>query len=162
MSTKVSRWMRSTVILALVGVCCLMWPLAGLAKDPSPRVVMDTKKPFEDFAKDLEAAIKKNKMGLVARASAQAGAARMGVTIPGNQVFMIYRPDFAVRMLKASVEAGFEAPIRIYVVEKADGMAEVSYIKPSDVFAGYENADLDAMAKELDAIFEAIVNDAIK
>lgn len=75
---------------------------------------------------------------------------------------MIYRPDFAVRMLKASVEAGFEAPIRVYVVEKSDGTAQVSYIKPSDVFAGYQNADLDAMAKELDAIFEAIVRDALQ
>ncbi len=101
-------------------------------------------------------------MGLVARASAQAGAASVGVTIPGNQVFMIYRPDFAVRMLKASVEAGFEAPIRVYVVEKPYGAAQVSYIKPSDVFAGYQNAELDAMASELDTIFAAIVRDALQ
>jgi uncharacterized protein (DUF302 family) len=80
--------------------------------------------------------------------------------IPGNQVFMIYRPDFAVRMLKASVEAGFEAPIRIYVVEQGDGTTRVSYIKPSDVFADYENAELNAMAHELDTIFAAILRDA--
>jgi uncharacterized protein (DUF302 family) len=139
-----------------------MSPLVGAAKDPSPRVEMDTQKPFKDFTADLQAAIKKNKMGLVAQASAQAGAASIGVTIPGNQVFMIYRPDFAVRMLKASVEAGFEAPIRVYVVEKSDGMAQVSYIKPSDVFAGYQNAELDAMASELDTIFAAILRDALQ
>ena len=150
----------------LFGVVMLVWGLALVpvseAKDPSPRVVMETKKPFSTFTEDLEQAIKKNKMGLVARASAQAGAASIGVTIPGNQVFMIYRPDFAVRMLKASIEAGFEAPIRVYVVEQSDGTAKVSYIKPSDVFAGYENAELNEMAKELDVLFAAILRDAMQ
>ncbi len=73
---------------------------------------------------------------------------------------MVYRPDFAVCMLKASVEAGFEAPIRIYVVEQDGGMARVSYIKPSDVFADYNSVALDEMAKELDAIFASILRDA--
>lgn len=153
-----AKWELS--IIALIALCYLVYPGVIAAKDPSPRVVIDTTKPFENFVNDLIAAIKKNKMGLVARASAQAGAASIGVTIPGNQVLMVYRPDFAVRMLKASVEAGFEAPIRIYVVERDGGMARVSYIKPSDVFAGYENPDLNAMAKELDTIFAAILRDA--
>jgi uncharacterized protein (DUF302 family) len=130
------------------------------AKDPSPRISVDTKKPFGVFIEALEAAIRKNKMGLVSRANAQTGAASRGMKIPGNQVLMVYRPDFAIRMLEADVEAGFEAPIRIYVTEKPDGMARVSYIKPSDVFAGYENVKLNAMAKELDTIFAAIIRDA--
>jgi uncharacterized protein (DUF302 family) len=150
----------------LIGVLMLVGGLAlspvSEAKDPSPRVVIDTNKPFSTYTEDLTQAIKKNKMGLVARASAQVGAAAIGVTIPGNEVFMIYRPDFAVRMLNASVEAGFEAPIRVYVVEQGDGTAQVSYIKPSDVFAGYENAELNEMAKELDTIFAAILRDAMQ
>jgi uncharacterized protein (DUF302 family) len=145
----------------VIGLTCVYGlPVTVMAKDPSPRVVIETKKPFQTFTQDLTAAVRKNKMGLVCRASAQAGAASIGMKIPGNQVFMIYRPDFAVRMLKASVEAGFEAPIRIYVVEQGDGTARVSYIKPSDVFAGYENAELNAIAHELDTIFAAILRDA--
>ena len=152
------RW--SMFIIALISLGYLANPSAVVAKDASARVVIDTTKPFQKFTEDLTAAIKKNKMGLVARASAQAGAESIGVTIPGNQVFMVFRPDFAVRMLKASIEAGFEAPIRIYVVEREGGTAQVSYIKPSDVFAGYNNPELDEMAKELDTIFAAILRDA--
>ena len=64
----------------------------------------------------LAKAIKKNKMGLVNRASATVGAKRvLGLTIPGNMVIGVYHPRFAVRMLKASVSAGYEAPIRFYV-----------------------------------------------
>ena len=155
------RCKQLVVLGVLVGLCmCVAVPWAE-AKDPSPRISVDTNKAFGVFTQDLKAAIRKNKMGLVALANAQAGAASRGVKIRGNQVVMIYRPDFAIRMLEADVEAGFEAPIRIYVTEKPDGMARVSYIKPSDVFAGYENAKLNDMAKELDAIFAAIIRDAL-
>ena len=105
--------------------------------------------------------IKKNKMGLVTHANAQAGAASRGAKIRGNQVIGVFRPDFAIRMLKASAEAGFEAPIRVYIYDNENGTATIAYLKPSDVFAPYSNPDLDQMAKELDVIFARIVQDAI-
>ena len=153
---------RYAVILVLVGVWCLYAPPGAQARDAASRVSHDTNKPFEAFAQALTTAIRQNKMGLVCRASAQGGAASVGVKIAGNQVFMIFRPDFAIRMLKADVEAGFEAPLRIYVVEKPNGTARVSYIKPSDVFAAYNNRQLDEMAGELDAIFAAILRHALQ
>jgi uncharacterized protein (DUF302 family) len=153
-------WSLAVAIVASIG---LLAPFARVeAKESAPRVVHATKKPFEQFTQDLAAAIRQNKLGLVCRASARAGAASIGVKIPGNQVFMVFRPDFAVRMLEADVEAGFEAPLRIYVTEQPDGSAQVSYLKPSDVFAGYNNPKLDAMAQKLDTIFAAIIRDAMQ
>jgi uncharacterized protein (DUF302 family) len=156
------RSMRPWVVLTLVSAWCVYAPIGGYAKDPSPRVRHDTLKPFQAFTEELLMAIRHHGMGLVCRANAQAGAASRGVKIPGNQVLMIYRPDFAIRMLQADVEAGFEAPLRIYVVEKPDGTAEVSYIKPSEVFAGYNNPQLNEMARELDTIFASIIRDAMQ
>ena len=156
------RAVWAVVIVACVWGWALATPGTGEARDPSARVVLHSGKPFQVFTKDLLAAIRKNQMGVVCRTNAQAGAASRGVTVPGNQVLMLFRADYAVRMLKADVEAGFEAPLRVYVVEQPDGMAKVSYIKPSDVFAGYQNADLDTMAAELDAIFAAILRDAMQ
>jgi uncharacterized protein (DUF302 family) len=63
-------------------------------------------------------------------------------------------------MLKASIPAGVEAPLRLYLSERADGTARLSYRLPSHVFAPYGSADLDEMAKELDAIFARIVKAA--
>jgi uncharacterized protein (DUF302 family) len=60
-------------------------------------------------------------------------------------------------MLGASVEAGIEAPVRLYIVESPEGKVSVSYVKPSVVFAPYGNKALDAMARELDSLFERIV-----
>jgi len=115
---------------------------------------------FAETVTRLERSIEANKMGLVARASASAGAAARGVKIAGNAVLMVFRNDYAVRMLEASVPAGIEAPLRIYITEDADGATSVSYRTPSAVFAPYGNANLDAMARELDPIFEKIVREA--
>lgn len=120
-----------------------------------------TKHAFDVLVDRLERAIEKNRMGLVAQASASRGAAARGVAIPGNAVLMVFRNDFAVRMLAASTAAGIEAPLRIYVTENADGTASVTYRTPSAVFAPYKNAELDALARELDAIFARIVGDAV-
>ena len=129
---------------------------------PDTRVIQ-TGKSYDAMVKSLTAAIKANKMGIVARASATVGAKRIGKTIPGNMVVMVYRPDFAVRMLKASVPAGIEAPIRFYITEDpANGKATLTYRTPTSVFQPYKNAELDAMARELDAIFAKIAADAVK
>jgi uncharacterized protein (DUF302 family) len=125
------------------------------------RVKLTSRAAFTTFAAALKQAITQHKLGLVCHANAQAGAASVGKTIPGNQVLMVYRPDFAIRMLAADVEAGFEAPIRLYIYENADGSATLSYVKPSTVFKPYQNAALDQLAAELDALVEAIVRAAM-
>jgi hypothetical protein len=48
----------------------------------------------------------------------------------------------------------------LVVTERADGGTRVSYPLPSAVFRPYGNARIDAMAQELDPIFERIVRDA--
>jgi hypothetical protein len=75
---------------------------------------------------------------------------------------MVYRPGFPVRMLKPSVPAGIEAPIRYSITEDpATGKATLTYRTPSSVFNPYKNAELNAMAKELDVISAKIASDAI-
>jgi uncharacterized protein (DUF302 family) len=127
---------------------------------PAGTRVTATRHGFEALVARVEAAIDAQKMGLVAQASASRGAAARGLKIPGNAVLMVFRNDHAVRMLQASVPAGIEAPLRLYVTEGSDGMASIRYRLPSAVFAPYGSTELDRMAQELDAIFERIVRDA--
>lgn len=130
-----------------------IWPYPGTQ-------VIKTGHDFQTLWNRLESAVTANKMGIVTRASASTGAANRGVTIPGNAVIGVYRNDFAVRMLTASVPAGIEAPLRYYVTENADGTATLTYRRPSAVFKPYGSADLDAMAQELDTIFANIADQA--
>ena len=127
-------------------------------------VVHESTHSFKDLNDKLTEAIKAEKMGRVTTASASGGAKKRGVTIPGNRIVGVYRNDFAVRMLEASVAAGIEAPIRFYLTENPDKTTLLSYKTPTSVFAHYFDEggeDLKAMAAELDAIFAKIAERAI-
>lgn len=154
------RGLRRIFVLVVLTMGFFIHP--AVAADtllPGTRTVA-TRHGFEAVLARLEKAIGDNKMGLVAQASASRGAAARGVKIRGNAVIMVFRNDYAVRMLEASIPAGIEAPLRIYVTEKADASTEISYRTPSAVFAPYGNDKIDALARELDPIFERIVRDA--
>ena len=155
--------MRHFQILGLLTILvCLALPAQANQGYPHAGVqVVDARKNFKDLFNDLDMAIRKHRMGVVGRASASTGAARRGIEIAGNGVFGVFRNDFAVRMLRASVPAGIEAPLRIYLTEQADGTSRLTYRKPSAVFKPYGSAELDEMAAELDVIFEKIVRDAV-
>ncbi len=125
------------------------------------RLTAVSRAPFANVVSALEQAIRDEHMALVCHADAQKGAAARGVAINGNQVLMVFRNDLAVRLLAADPAAGFEAPIRIYIYENADGTATVSYVPPSAVFAPYKHPDVRAVAAELDPIFKTIVDRAL-
>ena len=150
--------MRNALLVLIVPLLLAFSGSHALAANPK----FKTGASFKKSAAALAQAVKKNKMGLVCRASAQRGAAAIGVKIKGNQVFGVYHPRFAVRMLKASIPAGIEAPIRIYIYENTDGTATITYKKPTSVFRPYGSASLDKMAAELDVIFAKIVSDAVQ
>ncbi len=150
------RWM---IVVAALIACAGALPARADAQDG--RVTAVSRAPFAKVAEALEQAIIDQKMALVCHTDAQKGAAAGGVTIKGNQLLMVFRNDFVVRLLAADPAAGFEAPIRIYVYENADGTATVSYVPPSAVFAPYKHPAVRAVASELDPIFKTIVGRAL-
>jgi uncharacterized protein (DUF302 family) len=145
------------VVLGFFGLVCMSGSAAAQHASRGEVTVVPVQKSFGVAADELKAAIAANGLGLVCHANAQAGAASRGVKIKGNQVLMTFRPDFAVRMLAASVEAGFEAPVRIYITENDDGTATIRYMKPSVIFRPYGHPELDRLGAELDPVFERIV-----
>jgi uncharacterized protein (DUF302 family) len=127
-------------------------------------VVLPTQHSYQELIARVEQAANANQIGVVTRASATVGAKEvLNKEIPGNMVIGLYHPRFAVPMLEASVAAGIEAPIRVYLTENEDGTATLSYKKPSFVFAPYmeEGSDgLDNLAAELDELFQAVAEQA--
>lgn len=144
----------------------LIFAAAGVALALEPRegwAVHKTEKSFDELTNAVKAAVKAAPINIITHASASGGAQTQGYDIPGNRVYGLYRNDYARRMLAASVAAGIEAPIRMYLTENADGTAMLSYKRPSAVFAPYfeeGGEDLKALAQELDVIFAGIANTA--
>ncbi len=144
-------------------VLCLLALLA--ASTPAPAqdgaVVRTSTAPFGATVAALERAVAEQQMTLVCRANAQQGAAARGVRIPGNQVFMVFRNDFAVRLINAEPRAAYEAPIRLYIHENPDGTATLVYVKPSTLFRPYGHPEVAKVAAELDPIVDRIAAQAV-
>ncbi|MDZ7710188.1 MAG: DUF302 domain-containing protein [Roseovarius sp.] len=151
-------------ILKLLGLLTI---LAAPAQALEPRdgwVIFETGKSYADLVQAVRAAVSAAPIAIVTQASASDGARMQGHTIPGNRVFGLYRNDYARRMLDASITAGIEAPIRLYVTEEADGTATLSYKTPSHVFAPYADeggAALRELAAELDSVFDGVARAAV-
>jgi uncharacterized protein (DUF302 family) len=156
---------HTTLAALSLAVALILAGTPAMAQKSAPypgTKIVKTSHNYKTLVQRLGKAVAKNKMGLVNSASATLGAKRvLGLTIPGNMVIGVYHPRFAVRMLKASVPAGIEAPLRFYITENADKTATLTYRTPTSIFAPYGSAALDTMAQELDGIFASIAKDAV-
>jgi|HubBroStandDraft_3_1064219.scaffolds.fasta_scaffold05027_4 uncharacterized protein (DUF302 family) len=123
-------------------------------------IVTETRLAFDDLVARLERSVQAHGLVVIARPSASRNAAARGVQIPGNAMILAFNNDFAVRLLAASVAAGFEAPMRLYVTEEADRTAAVTYRLPSALLAPYGVSELVPLGRELDQLFAAIVAEA--
>lgn len=157
------------VLLAVLAITLLISgtaPIEARAESPTPysgTQSFDTGVVFKPFVGAMPNAIKGNGFAIIGIACANCAIkSKFKEIIPGNRVFLFFRPDYARRMLQASTAAGIEAPIRLYVTETPAGTAQVTYRLPSHVFGAYEVAELTAMGKELDTRVAAIIADALK
>lgn len=115
---------------------------------------------FDETVARVEQAVEAHALVHIATASASRAAAARGIIIPGNAVVLAFNNVYAVRLLKASVAAGIEAPMRVYVTANADGTTTIAYRKPSALLRPYGDNGLAALGRELDALFAEIAADA--
>lgn len=130
------------------------WPQEGWE-------VIETDKGYSQLIENLHEAVLEANMFVVTEASPTAAAVARGETIPGNRVIGVFRNDFAVRIIRLSVPAMIEAPLRFYVTETPTGTATLSWKTPSAVFASYtqdSDSELTEIASELDEIFARIAD----
>ena len=110
----------------------------------------------EDAVAALIAGIEAENMRIVAHINGQANAAKMGKQVPADQILEVFRPDYAIRVWQACKPAGHDIPLRIHVYEDGDEVI-VACRMPSEVFAPFGSAELDAIGTELDTIFDNIL-----
>jgi uncharacterized protein (DUF302 family) len=110
---------------------------------------------FDATLARVERAVEAHGMFKIATASASRAAAGAGFALPGDAVVLVFRNDFARRILAARPEAGIEAPFIVHI-RQTPGGAMIAWKRPSAVYAPYAHPEIDAAARELDAIFAAI------
>lgn len=155
----------------IVGLTCLLVALPSVAETHWPKdgwKVVDTNQSYSELLANLKSAVSASDMNVVFDVGPTEAAAKRGIDIPGNRVVGVFNNKFAVDILRLSVPAMIEAPIRFYVTEREDGHATLSWIEPGHVFAPYiedlgstEDARaLRLQAAELDARFSRIASTA--
>lgn len=110
----------------------------------------------DDTIEKLKAGVDAENMRVVAHINGQANAAKMGKTVPGDQILEIFRPDFAIRVWEACKPAGHDIPLRIHVYEE-DGTTHVACRMPTEAFEPYASPALMEVGTELDGIFGNIL-----
>jgi len=141
---------------------------AAAAELPDTRpgwVIERTEQGYAELIENVDAAVAASSFNAVTRASATVGAKSLGQDIPGNMVVGVFAPQFAIRLLDASLAAGIEAPLRLYITENPDGTATLSYKTAGHVLAPYAaegGRTLTALAAELDTILERIAEQATR
>lgn len=150
--------MRHTLAATFFAMTCTAAAAGPLPDAIDGWAMTKTSYSWQELGERVTAAIEESPINKLSQASATVGAKNIGETIKGNMVIHAYAPNFAVRMLDASIAAGIEAPLRLYITENDDGGSTLSYKLPSELFAPYEDGgeELQAMAAELDDILAEI------
>ena len=118
---SVARWLP----LASIWIASAAW--AELPASLPGWVIEPTGRNYAELIERVDAAVAESPLNVVTRASATVGAKSLGQNIPGNMVVGVFAPQFAIRLLDASVAAGIEAPLRLYITEDPNGTATLSY-----------------------------------
>ncbi|MEM6621158.1 MAG: DUF302 domain-containing protein [Pseudomonadota bacterium] len=128
-------------------------------------VVIPTSMTYAELTARMPDAIKSQKMGKVTEAGPTEVAANRGVTIPGSRIYGVFNNKIAVDVIRLSISAMIEAPVRMYVTENPNGTATLSYKTPTAVFSPYfEEAgeELRTIAAGMDETFANIAAEAVK
>lgn len=104
----------------------------------------------------LKSGIEETGMRLVAHINGQANARLIGEAVPADQILEVFHPSYAVRLWRVCKPAGYDIPLRIHVYEQ-DGDTHIACRMPKTVFAPYRCDALNAIAEELQGVFENIL-----
>ncbi len=122
--------------------------------------VVQSRKPLDRVAKDLEAAVARHKFGVLGMHDLRAKMAEKGVSFDHEcRIFEVCNPTQAKKVLDTNLEISTALPCRISVYEEG-GVTKLATIKPSALIDLYATPGLKDVAREVEATLEAIMGEA--
>ncbi len=149
-----------TTILALA--VTLIGTVGPSAAQDARRVDRVSNSDFARTVQQVETALKSKGMMIVATIDHQNMMRMVGATIKGSKTIEFGKPDMGKMTLASNPESGLEMPARIYVWERGDGKAVVSYYRAAPAFAAYGKDNLKRAGEMMDKMLDEIVAEATK
>jgi uncharacterized protein (DUF302 family) len=124
--------------------------------------IVESKKPLDRVAKDLEAAVARNKFGVLAVHDLRETMGKKGVPFGREcRIFEVCNPHQAKKVLETNLEISTALPCRISVYEDG-GVTKLATIKPTAMIALYRNPELRGVAEEVEAVLQRIMEEAAR
>ena len=124
--------------------------------------IVESRKPPDRVAKDLEEAVARHKFGVLGVHDLKAKLAEKGVVLSREcRVFEVCNPHQAKKVLDANLEISTALPCRISVYEEG-GVTKLATIKPTAMIDLYSTPGLKDVAREVEVTLEAIMAEAAR
>jgi len=124
--------------------------------------VVESRKPLDRVAKDLEAAVAHHKFGVLGVHDLRAKMAEKGVPFDREcRIFEVCNPHQAKKVLDTNLAISTALPCRISVYEEG-GVTKLATIKPTAMIDLYATPGLKDVAREVETTLEAIMAEAAK
>lgn len=123
--------------------------------------VVETEKSFEQAAKDLDEAVKRNGFGVLHVHNLGETLRSKGIDFEGDcNVFEVCNPKQAAKVLAIDMQLNMALPCRISVYTEK-GKVKLGYIKPADMLRSLSSdAALSEIANEVEASMLKMLDEA--
>ena len=124
--------------------------------------IVESRKPLDRVAKDLEDAVARHKFGVLGMHDLKAKMAEKGVVFSREcRIFEVCNPNQAKKVLDANLEISTALPCRISVYEEG-GVTKLATIKPTAMLDLYSTPGLKDVARDVEVTLEAIMAEAAR
>jgi uncharacterized protein (DUF302 family) len=130
--------------------------------EPANRVDKVSNSDFARTVQQLETALKGKGMMIVATIDHQNMMRMVGANLKGSKTVEFGKPEMGKMTVAQNPESGLEMPGKIYVWERGDGKAVVSYYRAAPNFAAYGKDNLKMAGEMMDKMLAEIAADATK
>lgn len=122
--------------------------------------VVESAKPIGQVMAALEAAVARNKFGILGVHNLREAMEKKGVAFTRDCLIVeVCNPLQAKKVLEANLEISTALPCRISLYEEG-GTTKLATIKPTAMIALYPNPELKGVAEEVEAVLVRIMAEA--
>ena len=122
--------------------------------------IVESTKPLDRVAKDLEDAVARHKFGVLGVHDLKQTMAKKGVEFAREcRIFEVCNPHQAKKVLETNLEISTALPCRISVYEEG-GVTKLATIKPTAMIELYSTPGLAGVAKDVEVTLEQIMAEA--
>jgi uncharacterized protein (DUF302 family) len=124
--------------------------------------IVESAKPVAQVMADLEAAVARNKFGVLGVHNLREAMAKKGVAFARECLIVeVCNPSQAKKVLEANMEISTALPCRISVYEEG-GKTRLATIKPTAMIGLYPNPELKGVAEEVELVLFRIMAEAVR